>query len=198
MDWLARWGEQEAGFGQDQDPHLRELASGPGPCPALPSGLSWPCPALAPGSGRPALPLPFLGELISVYARFRFGCPDPALVWPALPCALPCPCGEAAPSPLALAAWPPALPCLALPFFELAGRGRGTGSVRGGTRPWTTGGGWPALARPWVLLWVLRFGRISVSQDSDLGATRFELGRVNDCECVRNKLYGIKLHIRRI
>ena len=38
----------------------------------------------------------------------------------------------------------------------------------------------------------------SNSQDSDLGATRFELGRVNDCECVRNKLYGIKLHIRRI
>ena len=32
----------------------------------------------------------------------------------------------------------------------------------------------------------------SNSQDSDLGATRFELGRVNDGECVRNRLYGIK------
>ena len=32
----------------------------------------------------------------------------------------------------------------------------------------------------------------SNSQDSDLGATGFELGRLNDCECVRNRLYGIK------
>ena len=32
----------------------------------------------------------------------------------------------------------------------------------------------------------------SNSQDSDLGRTRFELGRVSGCECVRNRLYGIK------
>ena len=37
----------------------------------------------------------------------------------------------------------------------------------------------------------------SNSQDSELGATQFELGRVNDGECVRNKLYGIK-HTKQI
>ena len=83
----------------------------------------------------------------------------------------------------------PALPCLPCP-------GYGPGSCSAVLRfvrislPCTA---LPCLALPWVCSGFWDMGELaSNSQDSDLGATGFELGRLNDCECVRNRLYGIK------